>query len=82
MAVLMFTTSFKVAEWCLFVLGICANGRWVVAYVYFTEFLAEDKTKRYGPIVNSTAALSIIIGAFTFQVVTKDSFDFEVFAVC
>ena len=44
-----------VAEVSLFVLGACAGGRWVVGYVYFTEFLPEEITKRYGCIVNASA---------------------------
>ena len=81
MLALIYATSYRVAEVALFVLGMCATGRWVVAYVYFSEFLTDDSVKRYGPLVNASAAVSIIMAAFTFQFLTKDSLYFEYYAV-
>ena len=65
-AALIHSTSITVSEWSLFVLGACASGRWVVGYIYFTEFLTDEATKRYGCLVNASAAVPIIMGAFTF----------------
>ena len=70
-----------VAEASLFVLGACASGRWVVGYVYFTEFLPDEFTKRYGCIVNASAAVPIIMAALTFQFLTKYSLHFEIYAL-
>lgn len=61
---------------------MCTSGRWVVTYVYFTEFLTEEKIKRYGPLVNVSAAFPILMAAFSFQFITKNSFYFEMFALC
>ena len=57
----------------LFINGVCSAGRWTVTYVYLVEFMTEANIKYYVGMVNASAALALICGAFTFQVLTKDT---------
>jgi len=57
----------------LFMVGVCSSARWTVSYVYLLEFLTVANIKCIGPFVNASAALAFIIGAFTLQVLTKDT---------
>ena len=63
--VMIFTKSYPMMVMALFFVGMCSSARWTVSYVYLMEFLTEDKIKCIGPFVNASAALALIIGAFT-----------------
>ena len=39
MVFLVNTSSYKIASFLMFVLGLCATGRWAIGYVYFSELL-------------------------------------------
>ena len=62
-------------------MGICASGRWNVAYIYFAEFLTEPKFKVVAPFMNICAAYPIILSSLTFQFLTKYSIYYEIFAL-
>lgn len=64
----------------LFLIGVCCAGRWTVTYIYLIEFWSEENIKRYGPFVNASAAIALIVGAFTFQVLTRQTNYLEYFA--
>lgn len=64
----------------LFLIGVCSAGRWTVTYIYLIEFWTERNIKRFGPYVNASAALALIMGAFTFQVLTRNTQYLEYFA--
>lgn len=64
----------------LFVVGACSSARWTVSYVYLMEFLTEPKIKSIGPFVNASAALAFLIGAFTLQFLTKETYMLEYIA--
>ena len=69
--------SYKTTLGLLLVMGMCATGRWAISYVYMMEFLTEAQIKKVGPFINATAAFPIVIGAFLFQVVTKQTIVME-----
>ena len=65
----------------LFLIGICCAGRWTVTYIYLTEFWTEKNIKRFGPFVNASAAVALVVGAFTFQVLTRKTVYIEYLAL-
>ena len=78
--VMIFAKSYKSMATGLFLIGVCSAGRWTVAYVYLMEFWTEAYIKKYAPFVNASAALALIIGAFTIQVLTKNTIVLEYLA--
>ena len=63
---MIFAKSYIIMLVALFFVGMCSSARWAVSYVYLMEFLTEENIKCIGPFVNASAALALIIGAFTF----------------
>ena len=70
---IIFAQSFGVMLSGLFLIGVCSAGRWTVTYIYLMEFMTEAGIKKYAAVVNASAALAILIGAFTLQVVTTNT---------
>ena len=66
---------------CLFVMGMCAAGRWTIGYVYLSEFLAQRNVLIVAPVVNASAALAIVASTVTFQFITTYTVYFEVFTL-
>lgn len=78
--IMIFAKSYESMGSGLFLIGACSAGRWTVSYVYLMEFWTEAYIKKYAPFVNASAALSLIIGAFTIQVLTKNTIVLEYLA--
>ena len=62
-------------------MGMCAAGRWTIGYVYLAEFLTERNVLIVAPVVNASAALSIVSSTVTFQFITKYTIYYEVFTL-
>ena len=77
---IIYTDNYGVMAGALFMVGVCSSARWTVSYVYLMEFLTENNIKCIGPMVNASAALAFIIGAFVLQVLTKDTVVLEYLA--
>ena len=73
--------SYTVMAVALFVIGMCSASRWTVSYVYLMEFLTDAKIKIIGPLVNASAAIAFLVGAFTLQFLTKNTIVLEYAAV-
>lgn len=58
--------SFAIMLLALFLIGVCAVGRWTITYIYLMEFWTEQSIKRYGAFINTSAAVTLLAGAFTF----------------
>ena len=74
---MIYAKSYTVMAVALFFVGMCSSARWAVSYVYLMEFLTTANIKCIGPFVNASAALAFIFGAFTFQVLTKNTIVLE-----
>ena len=56
------TTSYKIATFLMFVLGLCSN-RWAIGYVYFSELLTQKGIKIFCPLLDASTALTMIAAA-------------------
>jgi len=74
---MIYSRTFEIMAVALFLIGVCSAGRWTVTYIYLMEFWTDNNIKKYGPFVNSSAALALIIGAFMFQFCTKKTVTLE-----
>lgn len=64
------TKSVSIMMMALFLIGGCSVGRWTITYVFLMEFWTEQTIKGYAAFINSVAAVPLLIGAFTCQVLT------------
>ena len=78
---MIYTKSYLLMQIALFVLGVCSVGRWTVTYIYLCEFWTEKNIKRFGPFINVSAAITLLVGAFTFQFLTRNIIYLEYAAV-
>ena len=65
----------------MFLIGVCCNGRWNVAFIYLTEFLTEQKIKIVAPWINVCAAYPLFLSSLTFQLLTRNTVYYEITAL-
>lgn len=65
----------------MFLVGICATGRATIGFVYFVEFLPEDKKSYYGTLVNVIEGLTLIAVSLILAYATKSTAPFLIYAI-
>ena len=67
---LLFSQSLVFTTVLMFLLGVAANGRWTIAYIYLMEFWMTKMVVRYVPFVNCAAGVPPIIGTLLVSTIT------------
>merc|ERR1712166_1310235 len=73
MIAILFSRNLTLTTVLMFFIGVCAVGRWTIAYVFLVEFYTTQHIKTLIPVVNASAALPLIFATFFVNTVTPNN---------